>query len=264
MARTLKKLLTHPRARELDPDNPQAVAGFRRILRSKRYLQRIYDEWYQLLVAHLPYGSGRVLELGSGPGFLKKYVPDIITSDFLPISDISLALDAHEMPFVNGCLRAIVMTDVLHHLCAPRLFFNEATRCIATGGRIIMVEPWVTLWSTFVYSRLHHEPFDATTREWGFPPNGPLSGANGALPWILFSRDFSLFRQQFPHWELKTLKLMMPFSYILAGGLSMRSFVPGSAFSVARRAENLLESWMDKLAMFALIVLEKNGSDLRP
>ncbi len=121
-----------------------------------------------------------------------------------------------------------------------------------------MVEPWVTAWSTFVYSKLHHEPCDAETREWGFPRKGPLSGANEALPWILFSRDFAVFRQEFPQWQLRTFKLMMPFSYILAGGLSLRSFAPGSAFSLVRRAENLLERWIDKLAMFAFIVLEKD------
>ena len=220
-------------------------------------MQKIYDEWYQLIVACLPPGSGRVLELGSGAGFLREYIPDLITSDFLPISDTSLALDAHAMPFADRGLRAIVMTDVLHHLCSPRFFFNEAARCVKSGGRIIMVEPWVTAWSTFVYSKLHHEPFDAETHEWGFPPKGPLSGANGALPWILFSRDLALFRGEFPQWQLLTIKPMMPFSYLLSGGLSLRSFAPGSAFAMIRRAEHLLGPWMDKLAMFALIALEK-------
>ena len=48
----------------------------------------------------------------------------------------------------------------------------------------------------------------------------------------------------------------MPFSYLLAGGLSLRSFAPGSGFSLIRHAENLLDPWIDKLAMFAHIVLE--------
>ena len=256
----LKDLLTHPLARQLDPDNPEAMAGFRQIVRNKGYLQKIYDEWYQLIVAYLPPGSARVLELGSGAGFLRDYIPDLVTSDFLRIPDISLVLDAHEMPFADDRLGAIVMTDVLHHLSSPRLFFNEATRCVERGGRIIMVEPWVTAWSTIVYSKLHHEPFDAETHEWGFPPKGPLSGANGALPWILFSRDHELFRREFPQWQLKCLKPMMPFSYLLAGGLSLRSLAPGSAFAFVRRAENLLEPWMDKVAMFALIVLERSNS----
>ncbi len=262
MTGTLKDLLTHPLARELDPDNPDAMAGFRQIIRNKGYLQKIYHEWYQLIVASLPPGSGPVLELGSGAGFLMEYIPDLVTSDFLRIRDISLVLDAHEMPFANSRFRAIVMTDVLHHLSGPRRFFSEATRCLERDGRIVMVEPWVTTWSRVVYSKLHHEPFDTETHEWGFPPKGPLSGANGALPWILFSRDYELFRREFPQWHLISLKPMMPFSYLLAGGLSLRSLAPGSAYGLVRRAENLLEPWMDKVAMFALIVLEKNDATL--
>ncbi len=253
----LKNLLTHPLARELDLDDPDAVGVFRKIVRSKRYLGKIYNEWYQLIVASLPSPPGRVLELGSGPGFMSDYIPELITSDFMKIPDISLVLDAHKMPFTHNSLRAIVMTDVLHHLCSPRLFFNEATRCVEPGGRIIMVEPWTTAWSRIVYSKLHHEPFDPETHEWGFPSKGPLSGANGALPWILFSRDFELLRQEFPQWHLRTLKPMMPFSYVLAGGLSLRSLAPGSGFALIRRAENLLEPWIKKLAMFAHIVLER-------
>jgi len=255
--RMLKNLLTHPLARELDPDNPDAIAGFRQIIRTKGFLQKIYDEWYHLIVASLPRGPGSVLELGSGPGFLRDYISELVTSDFLCIPDISLVLDAHEMPLADDRLRAIVMTDVMHHLSSPRLFFSEATRCVKPGGRIIMIEPWVTAWSRIVYSKLHHEPFDAETHEWGFPPKGPLSGANGALPWILFSRDHALFRSEFPQWQLKSVKPMMPFSYLVAGGLSMRSLAPGSAYAFVRRVENLLEPWMDKLAMFALIVLER-------
>jgi SAM-dependent methyltransferase len=258
MTKTLKDLLTHPLTRGLDPDSPDAIAGFRQIIRNKGCLQRIYDEWYRLIIAYMPPGSGSVLELGSGAGFLTEYIPDLVTSDFLRISGISLALDAHQMPFTDGGLRSIVMTDVLHHLCSPRLFFNEATRCVKSGGRIIMVEPWVTAWSTFVYSKLHHEPFDAETHEWGFTPKGPLSGANEALPWILFSRDFAHFRREFPQWRLLTLKPMMPFIYLLAGGLSLRSFAPGSAFALIRRVENFLDPWVDKLAMFAFIALEKD------
>jgi SAM-dependent methyltransferase len=251
-----KALLTHPLARQLDPDNPDAMAVFRKIVRNKRYLGKIYNEWYQIIVDSLPSVPGRVLELGSGPGFMSDYIPDLITSDFMQIPEISLVFDAHDMPFASGSLRAIVMTDVLHHLCSPRIFFNEASRCMECGGRIIMIEPWTTAWSSVIYSKLHHEPFDPKTHEWSFPSKGPLSGANGALPWIIFSRDFALFEQEFPQWQLKTLRPMMPFSYLLAGGLSLRSFAPGSGFSLIRRAENLLDPWIDKLAMFAHIVLE--------
>ncbi len=163
------------------------------------------------------------------------------------------------MPFKTRSLRAIVMIDVLHHLCRPRRFLKEAARCVKPLGRVVMIEPWVTNWSRLVYSRLHHEPFDPESREWEFPASGPLSGANGALPWILFQRDRLQFAAEFPNWRIKAIKPQMPISYLLSGGISLREFAPSKAFTRVRRLEERLEPWMDKLAMFAQITLEHLG-----
>ncbi len=43
----------------------------------------------------------------------------------------NIVLDAHDLPFGDGSLRAIVMTDVLHHLARPRDFLN----CWRRNGR---------------------------------------------------------------------------------------------------------------------------------
>jgi SAM-dependent methyltransferase len=131
---------------------------------------------------------------------------------------IDAVLDGQILPFADNVLRAIVMTDVLHHLPQPRCFFAEATRCVQTGGVIIMIEPWVTPWSRLVYTKLHYEPFRPKTVDWGFPANGPLSGANGALPWILFEQDRARFRQEFPWLRIRSIRLMMPFRYLVSGG----------------------------------------------
>jgi len=45
------------------------------------------------------------------------------------------------LPFADDTLRAIVMTDVLHHLQNLRRFFKEASRCVEVGGKVIMIEP---------------------------------------------------------------------------------------------------------------------------
>jgi SAM-dependent methyltransferase len=255
----IRRLLAHPLARDLDLDDPQTTAIRRQILRSKGFLRQIYYEWYQDVLAALPPMDGPVLELGSGAGFLKDLFPDLITSDILHVKDLSVVLDANDMPFGTSSLRAIVMIDVLHHLCRPRHFLREATRCVMPLGRLVMIEPWVTNWSRLVYSRLHHEPFDPETREWEFPMKGPLSGANGALPWILFDRDRLQFAAEFPQWRVKSIEPQMPISYLLSGGVSFRGFAPAKAFAQIRRLEERLEPWMGKLAMFAQITLEHLG-----
>ena len=120
-----------------------------------------------------------------------------------------------------------------------------------------MIEPWGTPWSRFVYTRLHHEPFQPGTRSWELPTSGPLSGANGALPWIMFERDRIKFEQEFPHWRVELIKPIMPVRYLLSGGVSMRGFAPGWSFGLWTQLENALGRWSDQLAMFAQIVLRR-------
>src|SRR5439155_7062924 len=221
------------------------------------FLRQIYEEWYRAIAATLPPGEGAVLELGAGGGFMSDLVPDLIASELFYCPNIRAVLDGLRLPFVAKTLRGIVMTDVLHHLPQPRLFFAEATRCVRPGGVVVMIEPWVTPWSRFVYSRLHHEPFQPEALSWELPTKGPLSDANGALPWILFARDRSKFEQEFPHWQIELIKPIMPFRYLLSGGVSLRTLVPGWSFRLWREVENALSRWSNQLAMFAQIVLRR-------
>lgn len=253
----IRQLLAHPLTRGAKIDDPAVTVLRRRIIKEKGFLRRVYEEWYAEIQDALPTEHGTVLELGSGAGFLEEAIPDLLTSDVLHLPHLSLVMDAHKMPLRDGSLRAIVMIDVLHHLPQPRLFFQEAARCVTPGGAVIMIEPWVTTWSRLVYSHMHHEPFDAETPEWGFPSTGPLSGANGALPWILFQRDRSLFAKDFPQWRIGDIRLLMPFSYLLSGGVSMRALLPEGAFGLVRWVEKRLDPWLSQLAMFAFILLER-------
>src|SRR5437867_4413096 len=111
--------LEHPLTRGLDIDDPRTTRLRRRILREKPFLRRIYEEWYAAIAATLPPGSGPVLELGSGAGFLAEFVPDLITSEVFHVPGIDLVLDGAALPFKEGSLRAVAMTNVLHHLPRP-------------------------------------------------------------------------------------------------------------------------------------------------
>jgi SAM-dependent methyltransferase len=162
-------------------------------------------------------------------------------------------LDGAALPFADASLRAIVMVDVLHHIARPRDFFREAARCVRQSGAIVMVEPWVTNWSKLIYGHLHHEPFNPGATEWEFPSRGPLSSANGALPWIVFDRDRARFEQEFRCWRVQRIEPQMPFRYLVSGGISMRTLAPERTYPLWLGAENMLQPWMRSLAMFARI-----------
>jgi SAM-dependent methyltransferase len=260
----LKNLLAHPLTRGLEIDDPRCTELRRSLIHKKSFLRQIYQEWYGAIAALLPLDKDPILELGSGGGFLSDFVPEVITSEIFYSVHVKMVLDGSHLPFVGDSLGGIVMTDVLHHLPRPRQFFTEASRCVRSEGLMIMIEPWVTPWSRLVYSKLHHEPFQPETKAWTFPQRGPLSGANSALPWIIFARDRTRFEREFPLWQIYTIKPFMPFRYLLSGGVSLRSLVPGWSFALWRNLENLLRPWMKSLAMFALIVLVKEGEIEKP
>lgn len=250
----LKSLLAHPLTRGADLDDPKTTALRRRIVREKKFLRRIYEEWYSIIARSLPAGGAPVLELGSGAGFMDEFVPGLITSEIFHCPGVRIVLDGQRLPFADASLRAIVMTDVMHHLPNVRAFFTEATRCIRVGGAISMIEPWVSGWSKLIYRKLHHEPFLPAAQQWEFPATGPLSGANGALPWIVFVRDRQIFQREFPHWRIESIRPMMPLRYLVSGGVSMRSLMPSFTFPIWRAVDSALTPIAP---MFAHIVLRR-------
>ena len=249
--------MAHPLTAGLRIDDPATTQLRRQIISSKPFLKAIYDEWYSLLAKELPAGNGDVLELGSGAGFCDVYIKDLITSEVFPSPAVRLVVDGRHIPFDNGSLRAIVFTDVLHHMPDVRQFFSEAVRCLRPGGKILMIEPWVTTWSRFVYGNFHHEPFLPKAQDWSFPSTGPLSGANGAIPWIVFVRDRNKFESEFPELKIEKIQSFMPFRYLVSGGVGMRSLMPGFTHSLWAGLERLLEPQMYYLAMFAFISVRR-------
>jgi SAM-dependent methyltransferase len=251
--------LEHPLTRGLPLDSPETTRLRRRVIETKPFLRQIYDEWYEEIAKEIPPGPGRVLELGSGAGFLQERVPDVIRSEVFPCPDVTLILDGCHLPFGPRSLRAVVMTDVLHHIPDVRRFLTEASNAVREGGALVMIEPWVTPWSRFVYARFHHEPFLPAADKWEFAASGPLSSANGALPWIVFERDRATFERDFPEWRVDRIRPGMPLRYLLSGGVSLRSLMPGWTFTTWRGVERALQPWMPSLAMFATIVLRRTN-----
>ena len=248
----------HPLLRGRDVFDPADMTQARwHIIRENGYLRQIYHEWYTAIVESLPDGEEPVLELGSGPGLLSDFIPDLISSEVFHCLHVHCVLNGCQLPFSDGSLRGIVMVNVLHHLPQVRLFLTEAIRCIRPGGVVVMHEPWVTHWSQQVYRRLHFEPFHPEATEWRFARSGPLSGANLALPWIIFERDRSQFEREFPELHIQRIKPVMGFRYFFSGGVTFRNLMPKWTSVLGRGVENVLQPWVRNLAMFAQITLHR-------
>jgi SAM-dependent methyltransferase len=143
----------------------------------------------------------------------------------------------------------------MHHIPDAYRFFAAASRCLRPGGKLLMIEPWLTSWSRFVYRQLHPEAFAPEAPDWPFASTGPLSGANTALPWMVFGRDRSKFEAEFPEFAIERIRPMLPFRYLVSGGVSMRSLMPGFTHSAWKAIEGMLQPQMEHLGTFAFIAL---------
>jgi hypothetical protein len=209
----LHRWLAHFLARGVDINDPQTTALQRQIIRSKPFLRKLYEKWSRDIATHFPSDTG-VLELGSGAGFLKEFIPQLITSELFPTPGVERVIDVQVIAMAKASLDGIVMMDVRHHIPDCSSFFHDAARVIRPGWKVVMIEPWNTTWSRWVYQYLHHEPFEPDVQEWRIPISGPLSAANGSLPWIIFPRDRALFETRHPQWRIVSILPIMPFAWL--------------------------------------------------
>ncbi|WP_045215347.1 methyltransferase domain-containing protein [Desulfonatronovibrio magnus] len=258
MKTKILSFLKDPRLQEIEVDDPLYHEYCKEILFSKPYLKAVYTRWYEIILSQMINKNGIVLELGSGCGFFEEFFPDIILSDIMPVKNSSLSCDACKLPFKCNSIDSITMVNVFHHIPDVFVFLKQAVKCLRQHGQIIMVEPWVSPFSRVIYSSIHHEPFDPGSKTWEISKGGPLSGANQALPWIVFQRDRKKFESFFPELAIHKIIPELNFRYLLSGGLSFRCFFPFWTSSVFYALEKKVEKFLvQKLSLFACIVLQK-------
>lgn len=240
-----------------DIDSVETSKEHKRIIQSKKYLKNIYCEIYDDFkkVKELSPG-GRILELGSGGGFLKEVLPQTITSDVVKFDGIDEVISAEELPFNNNSLAVIFMVNVFHHIKDVSNFLSEAERCLIPGGKVFMIEPANTLLSSFIYSNFHSEPFDRKSN-WKIESEGRLSSSNQALPWIVFKRDKKIFNEKYKSLKINMFSPYMPLRYIISGGLSMKQLLPDSSYGVISGLEKMISPLNGLLGLFYKIEVEK-------
>ncbi|MFA6185805.1 MAG: class I SAM-dependent methyltransferase [Phycisphaerae bacterium] len=249
------KIAKHKDSAELDM--PETTIRHCQIIQQKRFLKNIYVDFYsRFKKAFGNPENKRLVELGSGGGFIKEIIPNAITSDVIKVPGVDMSFSAEQMPFENGSVDAFFMFDVLHHIPNPRLFFREACRCLRPGGKIVMIEPANTLWGRFIYKNFHHEAFDEKAG-WQMESTGPLSSANGAVPWIIFNRDRKIFENEFPELQILKISFHTPLRYLISGGLTLRQLLPGCCYGLVAGLEWLLSPANNILGMFQTIEIEK-------
>ena len=237
------------------PANP---ADYRAIWEAKPVLRAVYRDWYERMVSCcLP---GRTLEIGGGSGNLKAFAPDVVSTDVLPADWLDTVCDAQRLPFVDRSFDNIVMLDVLHHLERPVRFFDEASRVLKPGGRIVMLEPGITPVSHIFFRSFHPEPVDMAVDPYVDGPIDPDKDpydSNQAIPTLLFGKphDRQAFERRFEGLAAIRTERLALLIYPLSGGFRTWSLVPAGMVRRLNGLERLLAPVLGWLAAFRLLIV---------
>jgi SAM-dependent methyltransferase len=177
---------------------------------------------------------------------------------------IDVAADAQALPFRDSSVTNILGLDVLHHLAAPMTFLREVQRVLIPGGRLLLVEPWVTPFSYLVYRYFHQEDCSLSARpqETETPARSAKKAFDGnqAIPYLLFgpqhrSRTLALLPQFAPI----AIQPFCLFGYFLSLGFKPKSLLPEFLYPVVSKIEAAtLPLWRRWAALRVFVALEKS------
>jgi SAM-dependent methyltransferase len=221
----------------------------------KPHLRKIYAGFYERIIALIdPSVPGPVVEIGSGIGNLKSFFPGAISTDLFPNPGIDMVFDGYEMPFENGAVSHLVLVDVFHHLRAPRAFLKEARRVLAGSGRVIILDPYISLLSFPAYA-IHHEGVN-----WRAPifmgedlakPRDYYTGQGNATRLFFLNES----PEWLPRWTVFHAEAFASFRYLLSGGYSKPALYPEALSGSLKRLDTFLSRWPRLFAARCLIGL---------
>jgi len=230
------------------------------VWQKKPVLRLLYKEWYREVAEWLQ--PGQTLEVGGGTGNFKEFAPSVLCTDIVKLPWLDAVVDAQQLPFAKSSLANIVLFDALHHLENVRYFFDEALRVLQPGGRVIIMDPYISVSSWPVYNFLHPEPVDFDQDPLVLSPaqsgRTPFD-ANQAISTILFERSSQRFQGMYPNLKKLRHHRLAFFAYPLSGGFEHPSLVPTWMVRPVLAVERVLGALSRYLAYRILVVLE-NGS----
>ncbi len=236
----------------------ERLARHREVWESKPLLRELYGEWFEMIASHL--GPGSTVEIGSGPSRFAEFQKEVITTDIVSVPWIDLVMDAARIPLKDNSVGNLVMLDVFHHIENPGNFLDEAERVLSPGGRVIMVEPYVSPFSYLVYNFIHEEAVNM--KEDPFTPAEPSGQSlpfdgNGALPTLTFWRRADRFKERWPGLEISRKELFSFILYPLSGGYGFPGLIPRGCVPLVRLIEKSLRPFSRLLSFRTLVVLNK-------
>ncbi len=228
----------------------------RSLIRRNRNLLHWYKSAYdEMLGSCVTNEQGRILEIGSGASPLKEFYPDCMTSDILRLEYVDHVFDCMHIDQYDGItdhsLDALLLINALHHIKQPIEFLIRARKKLADHGKIILLEPFISLLSYPIYRYLHYERMDFTITEPDLADvQGPLSSANLAMPYLVFFQKNGWLQRIAHDYDLTRTKIgyFSGLSYFATGGVSVKIPVPHALYKICMAADLILARRFPRIA----------------
>jgi len=228
---------------------------------NKLLLRLVYDDFYRMIAQNLSgLPDSKVVELGSGLGNIHDVIPECIRTDLFPYPWIDQIENAYKLSFGDESVSDLILTDVFHHLKYPGTALNELYRVLRKGGRVIMLEPCISLLGMVVYGVFHQEPTAITKKiEWFSPEDWSADkidyyAAQGNATRIFVGKNH---RHRLQNWTKVIPIRISAFAYAASGGYSVAQLYPTRMLSLIKHVEKVLDRFPSLFATRLLVVLEK-------
>lgn len=196
------------------------------------------------------------LEIGSAGGITKFLNQSVITSDIRTCANVDFVLQNELIPFDDESIDRIIGKDVLHHIPDIEKHFLEVERCLKNGGIAVYSEPNWNVFSRFVFTFFHPEPYLTRVKEWKFTSNDPMF-SNQALPFLVFKRDLVKFHELFKNLAVEIYSPSIGVAFALSGGVYSRNKIPSKLLILLSKLENRIPFWMKFFGLNRYIVIRK-------
>ena len=171
----------------------------------------------------------KIIELGSGAGFLKMYLKKkIITSDAIKFPWIDMKINAMDINLKKNSVDIFIASHTIHHFYSPKKFLNNLQKVLKPGGLIIIQEINTSLIIRILLKMMKHEGWNYDLNI--FDENeimnneNDLWSANCAIPEMLFDNE-KKFEKNFPFFEIIKNDLNECFIFPISGGVISKTKV---------------------------------------
>jgi SAM-dependent methyltransferase len=238
----------------------EILDSHREIWNKRRLTRYLYNGWYRDIKKELS-ARGLTIELGAGTGNFKEFMPESVSTDLVWCEWLDMVHDASVLPYRDGTVGNFVLIDAIHHINDPVASLSEMERCLKKGGRVIILDVFISPFSYLYYNYFHKEEVDLSADLFdlkdGRTDKKPFE-SNQAIATLLFFRQLERYSARFP--RLRPVKrevrefLLYPMSGGFEGAQLAPFFLKGFLSAIDRAAIKTLGRLV---AGRCLVVLEK-------